>query len=77
MLLSHRPYLKRSRGVPARRPDTISCEQERVVMERELEALKRTAGARPMGYPPACSDATRREATGRARGYFHIYINMI
>jgi hypothetical protein len=48
--LSHRPYLKRSRGVPARRPDTISREQERVVMERELEALKRAAGVRPRGY---------------------------
>jgi hypothetical protein len=36
--------------VPARRPDTISREQERVAMERGLEALTRTAGVRPMGY---------------------------
>jgi hypothetical protein len=50
--LSHRPYLKWSWGVPARRPDTISCEQERAMMERELEALERTAGVRPVGYRP-------------------------
>ena len=50
MLLSPRPYLKRSRGVSARRPDTISRKQERVVMERGLEALKRTASVRPVGY---------------------------
>jgi hypothetical protein len=43
VLLSRRPYLIRSRGVPARRPDTINRKQERVVMERGLEALKRTA----------------------------------
>ena len=32
------------------RPDTLSPEQERVVMERGLEALERTAGVRPAGY---------------------------
>jgi hypothetical protein len=52
VLLSRRPYLIRRRGVPARRPDTISREQERVVMERGLEALKRMAGAWPMGDRP-------------------------
>lgn len=32
------------------RPDTISPEQERVVMEKGLEALARTVAVRPVGY---------------------------
>ena len=32
------------------RPDTITPEQERVVLEKGLEALDRAVGARPVGY---------------------------
>ena len=77
MLLSHLPYLKRNRGVSARRPDTIGREQERVVMERGLEALKRTGRRVPMGDPLYARTRLRRAETGRVRGYFHTYINMI
>lgn len=32
------------------RPDTLSAEQERVVMQKGLEALDRAVGVRPVGY---------------------------